>query len=524
MATAPRRLVTNAREAITSTDRLAERDLHTAALMRLGLALLSSDTDRYGVISGLVVTATGSDLRVHISPGLALRLDVADNADASPVSWVEEIDGYSLDLTGLPDGGNPRWVAIHLEQGQADEATVAVTRWNEVTRQREPAVLVKRTRPSPTFVAEAGAVAADPAFPAGVAGTIPLAYVYLAAGAATISNDDIILCRPMLRASADDEPRARAYGGGVTVPSDGLSVELQGAHGRFPGHVLEWSVSTSLDLTAADPTTLTVAAGGFAPSGLPAADAIVHFYAAPVPYPDGYDAELAPREFIPGANAAAACGPWVAPGMRNCIVIPTERAPLVDRPQGPPQAGALVMGDRPFVSAGTVDAPLEEMTYLGAAFFDQSAGDFNAQLFMGGHIRLGRPASKRLTNGGGGVLSMWDSSGGVPGNDDVLLPETARRINTYIHVVDFNAQDASPAFEVNDPLISDWAISVRRFERTPDFDAGVTYSTERDFMNEMSFELDSSGSLTFSNVVLPNASDQIDIYMVGYRDIILDSR
>ena len=435
--TRPRHVVFNTLERVLSSDFTIDVSLQHAALLALGTAVLQGDSGVYGVISGLTVSASGADLRVTVAPGLAVRLGTAATAYDSDVAWIQLTAAESIDLTSYVDGGNPRWVAIHVAEGLTAEAQEVREFFNTATAAVTASLADVRRTPDPVFTVSAGTAAATPVFPAGTSGVIPLAYVYLTAGALTINATDIVMCRPMLRSDGAEpwisDGSQDVWGGGVEIMTAGLDVVLRNAGGRFSGSRVNWSIG------AADGTTAyTVTAQGTDGAALPVADDILYFYACPAPYPSGYDTELAPREHRPGATALTRYQGMVSADLYNAVLVVSTVAPQVNTQVGAPTAGDFTMTCAPFTAASLIRH--DDAMYLGAAFRDV-ATQFEPQEYKGGGefrwTQVGStnlPTSTDVENGSSTGPTTGDSWLADPfaASGTQIVPSTANAVAVYI--------------------------------------------------------------------------------------------
>jgi len=132
-----------------------------------------------GVITGFAATVTGTDLNVSIAAGRArLQSGVVVNFSGST----------SVSFTGVPDGTNPKKSLIVID------STGAIVKRNGTAEAAQPTGDIRRN-------------AIRPAAPELTAGDIPLAEVYLSAGATTIASADvtdrIVNVRPDIRLRHD---------------------------------------------------------------------------------------------------------------------------------------------------------------------------------------------------------------------------------------------------------------------------------------------------------------------------------
>jgi hypothetical protein len=437
-ASKPRHILASTLIAITSSEQNDRQSLHHAALMTLGAAVLQGDSPVYGVVQGGTVSATGADLNVTVAPLLALRLSTAPSSYDSAVAWIELVAASTQSLAAHVDGANPRWVVIEIAEGQAPEAQVQVPRFNTVTKFPDTVLVDRVVRPVPVITVRAGTAAANPVFPAGVAGVIPLAYVYLEAGATDINITDIVMCRPMLRGDGGGDQSAgqrEVWGGGVSVTVAGQDVVLRNVGGRFASHRTRWSLQAT-----AGTTTYAVAAPGCDGNALPVADDVVYFYACPAPYPAGYDANLAPREHRPGTTALTRYQGLGCTGLYDAVIVASTVEPQLDTPQGNPVAGDFEITCAPFSAVGTpVDIDRTTAVYLGAASWDVSATDFLPQSLRGDVVVPGNEvASANIVTGGTGNYNIWGTGLGL-----MLYPVTARLVHAMISLSDADTPDGT---------------------------------------------------------------------------------
>lgn len=508
MSSHVRRLQANTRERILSTDFNNATALHHRALIE-GLRLLAQgDTAVYGVLAGLTVSTTGGVLTVNVAPGLALRLGAAATTYDANAQWVELRSQGTVDLTALVDGGNPRWVVIEIAEASAVETSENRDVFDPATGTFTTSLLTKVTGSSPTLTARAGTAAATPVFPSGTAGVIPLAYVYLAAGAVSIDTTDIVHCRPMLRGDVGGDqgaPQRDVYGGGVAVGTAGLGVVLRNAGGRFANHRVRWGIS-ALDGT----TAYTLAAAGMDGAALPGADDVIYFYACPPPYPSGYDANLAPREHRPGATARTRYQGMVAADVYNAVIVASTVEPQVTTPQGNPTAGNFTMTCAPFAAAATIDR--STAVYLGAASWDFSGTDLLVQAVSHHMVIPGDGTNIDVASAGTGTYSLWNSASG---SGDFLMPITAHHVWCQIELRD---NDTSAGSGLTVEISDDCAEQDWRFTLTA---AAVAGSFEQ--REQIMFTVAASGEIDVNTVTI-GAGDQVSIWGLAYRDAILAAR
>lgn len=516
-----RRLQANTRERILSTDWNNATALHHRALIEAGAALLQGDANLWGVVKGLTVSASGVDTRVTVATGLALRSGSAATTYDSATQWIELRSATTVDLSGLVDPANPRWAVIEIVEASATETSEARDIFDPVTGTFSSASVVKVTGSSPTISSRAGTAAANPVFPGGAAGVIPLAYVYLGAAAPTINATDIVMCRPMLRSENAETFAGVAgrpvWGGGVSVAAAGTDVVLRPAGGRFLNSRVTWSIAP-----ADGTTTFSLTAQSYDGAAAPVADDVVYFYACPAPYPSGYDSSLAPREFRPGTNALTRFQGMVCADLYNAVIVASTVEPQVDTPLGNPTAGNFSITCAPF-SSGAVTFDRTTAVYIGAASWDFSATDFLVQDVKGPIVMPENPTSLDVIVAGAGTYSLWNSSAAAVATYDImLLPVTALTVRCLIDLRD-NAQNSGTTTQVR---VTDETLGVfaglfgYQFGISQDAAAGGSFDLR--LVHEFHVER-GTGNITI-NAVTSDASDRVRFYSDSYEDVILAMR
>lgn len=322
MSSSIRRVNWNTRERVLSTDFNNATALMHRAMLESLMAAEAGDTHLSGVLRGLTVSVVASTLTVSVAPGVALRAGgtPATTYD-STVEWIEQRSAQVLDLASSVDGANPRWVVIEVSPNDATEVSELRDFFNPATGAFSAATTPKTAGSAPTFHITAGTPGATPAMPAGTAGRIPLALIYLPAAATEIDTGDIILCRPLLR-KPDSVDTAR--GGGVSVAGTATQdATIHDMRAKLGSHEMSVAHSTGVDFSDAD---LWISGQSY-----PGSVDVVYAYACTPPYPSGYT-QLASREFVPGDNI----GPGgripslpaeLADNVNGCIVVLSTTAP-----------------------------------------------------------------------------------------------------------------------------------------------------------------------------------------------------
>jgi len=299
------------------------------------------------------------------------------------------------------------------------------------------------------------------------------------------------------------------WGGGVEVAAAGLDVVLRNAGGRHANHRTRWGIQ-ALDGT----TAYTLAAPGMDGAALPVADDVIYFYACPPPYPAGYDANLAPREHRPGATARTRYQGMVAPDLYNAVIVASVVEPTVTSPQGNPAAGNFTMTCAPFPAATTIDR--STAVYLGATFWDFSAGDILEQQIRGPWVQPAGITSLDALKGAGSY-SLWTSNDGAT---DALLPITALSVLCNCFLRD-NAQNSGTVMFVN---ITDEATQPVGIFWTFTVNPDVASATSAQNMQQHVFYVEQgTGNITIGTSG-SDASDVIGFYCVAYDDVVLSMR
>jgi len=416
-----RRIIFNTRERVASTDYNDLQTLQHRALIEAAVLLASGGSARrHGVVSGLETSVTGVGLNVTVSAGLALMVAASPSADDSETQWIELVEAETVTLDAA-DGANPRWDVIEIAAGDAVELSSLRDVYNPALGTFTPQTLEKRRASAPTVSARAGTPAAVPEFPVGTAGSVPLAYVYVPASAASLAVGAEVLCRPMLTRRDDlrDDEAVRVRGGGISADGTTATVELHEAQGHFAdGTPFEIDDGTAFTPNTIGATATYPAAGG---------DRVYHAYAVQPRYPAA-DTTLAAREFVPGSAALTAIGGGVAAGVRGCFVIVAETGvgtiPDADTAAGAP-AGSLTLSSNLSGLPGAF-IPAEDAVYLGSFQHDQSSSRVFQQESRGAEVR--GPFSAAINFNASGTETIWTDSSDTL----TVLPVTARMVEVHL--------------------------------------------------------------------------------------------
>jgi hypothetical protein len=377
------------------------------------------------------VNVVPTTLTVSVGVGIALLRHVASAGTYdSTFQWLEHDDIATVDLTSLVDGANPRWAVIEIAPNDTAEVTSLRDIFNPALGTFTAQSVDKVRGSSPTLTVRAGAADASPVLPSGQAGVIPLAYVYLPAGATELTPGDHIMCRPLLGKPSE---RPIVSGGGLSIESlGGSAVRIHECTGRLPGLPREIGVvdSAGLDLdVAGDPAWI---AGQAFPSDT--ATIALYLYAAAAPYPSGYDSGTAPREMVPGINI----GPGarvpslpaaIADSVRECLVVATKTAPANPRDLQSSDVEGLAVNDPMWG-----DGVLGPAVYMGAVTYATGGDLLGRQDYMGnGEVRWRAGSSapiareSNVLDGAASGVSAGDWRRVDPLSDagDVPVPSTA---------------------------------------------------------------------------------------------------
>lgn len=390
-----------------------------------------------GVLSGLQVNVVANTLQVAVSGGLGVMYDATQSDPNSQHRWMEVLDGTPLVATLDGGGANPRWDVVELAPGVVNGVGEILDFYNANTGQFVPAAANPLKVCTPVLAVRKGTEDANPKLPAGIAGCIPLAYVYVAAGAAILNVDRVMHCRPILiprRGVWRTEDATSLFspyqegggvaGGGWVFAADGFDGTLATSmSGSFPNGGLPFYLPGGTNISL-------VTAGNYEGGGLPGGNTLVHAYIAPPPYPTGYDSSLAPRElFIQDVTTPGVIN-TVPAGSRNCIALVSSSTP----DQGSP----LGLRGGPHVNTGTFTDNLwgaftrtrASLIYVGAAYHAIGIPGMVTQRVIGARVS---PARKTGFEFDGDLpiaaptqYNLWAS---IAGDDPMAFPQTARRIN-----------------------------------------------------------------------------------------------
>jgi hypothetical protein len=518
-----RRIVFNTRERLTSTDLNNMTALHHRALIEAAASLAMGDTTHYGVVRGLIVSVVAATLTVSVSPGLALRGATAPTTYDSTTEWIELRSAEVINLSSYVDAANPRWVVIEIANTDAVELSTGVDIYQPASDTFVSGANTKVSGSDPTITVTAGTAAATPIFPAGTAGRIPLAYVYIPALAATLDVDDVVGCRPVLRPGSPEyylTTSQQVQGGGVWIGSNNsTTVRFDECTGYIGDSQLPFSVGRLTDSSTAEAAKAMTAAD-FDGNAFPAEDTPVYFYAIKPPYPSGYDVSLADREFVISSDmdTATRFGGLVDGAFKNCCVVVSTSAPLPNTITGV-SLGNFTITSPPF-AAGSITVSRRQAIYLGAACWRFDDSNFYGQSKYCDDIMLTNGAGAGWicstvihdgTNFLTGTVNIWDDGG----TDVCKLPITATAVLAYISVATGTATGFSFVLEDSRPY------SVLSFA-----DNGGS-GTSQNRLGWFTLYPDAAGDIEFTSGSATAADTDLggaSLTSAGYRDCILCRR
>lgn len=507
------RMFWNTKERSTSTKRNREVDLVHRMVQETMRAMLGSDTDRTGVVHGLTVSVNPGTMQVNVARGLAIVFDAGKAYPDSQYRWIEATGSISA-TAAAANGVNPRWDVVEIRARVANSSAV-LDIYNSTTSSFSGVTLVNEQTNDPEVRVRSGTAAAVPEFPAGEAGWIPLAYLYIPAAAASINTTDVVHCRPLLRSGGASDVGSEAVrtvtdldvrGGGIEATFGGANIRR--CTGRFPGSRHRFVVAGTVNVTAA------TIDGGV----LPVADALVYFYAVKPPYPAGYDANLVDREFVPLTTARTRF-PWGIAG-EGAVVICSTSAPSIISAQGESSGnGSLPVG--PFDNTAIVSARAN-WVYLGAAFWDVSAVGLADQNCEGKIIQVSTPTCSDIGAGGAANYNLRQSNGGPVGVSTHLLPATAIWIHCQVELNDAqNNVGASVTIDVQDEQTV--PANVASWWFAPAYDiANASFTRVR--VPWLARVNPTTGQVQVFAVTGSYPNDTARIWAVAYRDAILELR
>lgn len=373
--TVPAYVKFNSRERALSTDQNRQAILTRRAIAE-AMAALATGTQRQSGCFGasFVVAPQAGTMKCSITPGLALLYDSTAVFPYSTMAWLESsvLREVTLDAGDV----NPRYDVVEMRAGSATTLTQPRDEFNPLTGSFSVVNMAKEVASTPEFQVRKGTPAVLPSIPAGTSGWMPLAYVLVPSGALSLLVNNVVHCRPILDAQPGrgwTDPTLTRYasnikGGGLAVagaPTNAITVSTT-TTGRFAGHHHDFRIEPGAEAGFGS----LVWDGG----GAPAVSGAMYFYAIPAPYPAGYDASMASREFwTPDATVVYGAGSGFGDAalQEGCIIIASFTPPVLTHESGHPAAGFGSINHSFFSSAPSL---LNRSTwvYLGSASYNAS--------------------------------------------------------------------------------------------------------------------------------------------------------
>lgn len=407
---------------------------NTSEALRLLTGTDSETLGQTGIFRGFVCAVVAGTMRVSIAPGLGQFFDATVSEPDSKAKWMELRAAKEVTV-GAADGANPRWDVIEVQPASINGAAEIIDFFNPADNTFTPAVVSVFKISEAAAQVRAGTAGANPKLPAGVAGWVPLAYVYVGAAVVLLNADRVMHCRPILHTRdgvyRGEDPTGvlspfaenlGIAGGGWAFAADGYSGTLATSmSGRFAQGGLPFYLPSGTGIVLAT-------AGNYEGGGLPAGNTIVHAYVAPPPYPAGYDATMAPREMYLHDSTTPGASPTIAAGARNCIVLvssstPDQASPLGMR--GGPNANTNTFTDNLW---GAFTRQRSTLFYIGAAYHAIGIPGMVTQRVQGATVapqrKTGFDFEADLPIAAPTVYNLW---GNITGDSAMLLPETARK-------------------------------------------------------------------------------------------------
>jgi hypothetical protein len=468
------------------------------------------------------VNVVPTTLTVSVGVGIAILRHIASAGTYdSSFQWLEHDDIATVDLTSLVDGANPRWAVVEIAPNDTAEVTSLRDIFNPALGTFTAQSVDKVRGSSPTLTVRAGAAAASPVLPSGQSGVVPLAYVYIPAGATELTPGDHIMCRPLLKS----ETGTLVSGGGVSVlPSEGShDVSLNPCRAKLPTLGFDIGVSEYASDFLIDTTPSAFWTAGQAyPAG--ATRTPIYLFAATAPYPSGYDSGTAPREMVPGVNI----GPGarvpslpaeVADSVVNSLVV-AHLTPATVEDQVHGVVEGLAVND-PLWGDGV----LGPAVYLGAVVHSTSFGlDLMRQnctggdVFYGGSVTaMGSEIDTQNGTDSGANVGNWRFENPLSATGDEQIPNTADAGDLIVRTT-VGGDPTRRSINITGPTQLVNLYDSDETSRQP-------ASSERDIIRVCDMESASAGDFVWTHEEIAGTNDStLTVTVVGYRDKVLASR
>jgi len=444
----------NTRERALSTDLNRAMQLVERGVLEGLSALVSGSVKKSGCFgNSFLVTPVAGTMDSSITAGLAFMINAANVYPSSTVDWIES--RVLRSVTHDAADAQTRYDAVEMRAGYEVSSSQPRDQFNPVTGTFTVVNMAKELASLPEFRITKGTPAASPQLPAGSAGWMPLAYVRVVGGAATLSATDVIYCRPLL----DTEPGATGWAG---ASADVFSDEVTGGNLSCAGGTLTGAVVNTMTgrfagfhhrFRVAVASTCTLGSLVYDGGGLPGASGHVYFYAIPAPYPSGYDTSMAGREFWTPDEAVvySAAGGFADPDSQSgCIIIASSEFPGTSK-SGAPPAGTALFSHSLFGPGLTTTSNRKYWMYIGSAWYDSVGGTLLLQSANGPRISHSRKTGSTYTVPV--VDEVVSFANEVVGDPDFSLPPAVTRVHVVSNAsltintgfVYIKYEDADPA-------------------------------------------------------------------------------
>lgn len=255
--TTSRQTLFNTREQILSSDLTRIGALAGKAAMDVALWAEASNlvgTPRDVVLRGLDAAA-GAGLSIDVEAGYLAQFDVALTGDNSQykLGWLSAQANVAFPANA---SGNPRIDVVYATVGSNDTDS-SVRNIIALPARTVSAVAVNKTRdPEITLTIASGIPNASPTLPAVPAGAVPLWYVFIAGGAVSLTDDELIDARVQFNPAPVTDSHARKFGLLVSTGSGGLNfVRLGSGEATVNGAQVRQDAAVEWDGTTIRPTT-----------------------------------------------------------------------------------------------------------------------------------------------------------------------------------------------------------------------------------------------------------------------------
>lgn len=425
----------NTRERAVSSDLNRNNKLLHRALSEAVAYMSSGATKRAGCFGdSFIATPVGGTMKTAIGPGLCLFIDETQVYPESTAVWIESRE--IREVTHDAADANPRYDVIEMRPGTLVSVTQARDVFDPVTGAFTVQNLTKEIKCYPEFRITKGTPSFSPSIPGGTSGWMPLSYVLVPAAAVSLLATNVIYCRPLLGPlplpTSFTTPAPTRYatgvkGGGLNCAGGSLTATVaKSIRGRFEGHFHDFRIDAGCECKV----TSFVYDGG----GLPLADGVIYFYAAPPPYPAGYSATLAPREIWAASTAAiytTTAGFLSSTLQDGCIIVASTFGPDDSHPAGP--SSGVGSFNNIFFSGAASSSPRTSWVYIGATCFELAGTQLITQTTINKATATQRKPGKSffadLPIAANTQYSMWTERAGDP---VVRWPTTAREMEIHL--------------------------------------------------------------------------------------------